>query len=88
MMPEEARNEVIRQVERGLDEAENAESAETPEAREMRQQAERNELKQRVRYGLLPEYYPREAAARLPQLFVKLFVTRNKPLWFPTKLCG
>ena len=72
MMPEEARNEVIRQVERGLDEAENAESAETPEAREMRQQAERNELKQRVRYGLLPEYYPREAAALDPDETVEL----------------
>jgi len=72
MMPEEARNEVIRQVERGLDEAENAESAETPEARELRQQAERNELKQRIRYGLLPEYYPREAAALDPDETVEI----------------
>lgn len=60
MLPTGARAEVLQQVERELEAAGNASDAIPPEVREQQRQAERDEMKRRMRISLLPELYSDE----------------------------
>jgi hypothetical protein len=64
MLPTGARAAILQQVERELEAAGNASDAIPPEVAEMQSQAERDEMKRRIRIALLPELYPDEIAAR------------------------
>jgi len=63
MLPPGARDAILQQVERELEAADNASDAIPPEVAEMRSQADRDEMKRRIRISLLPELYPDEIAS-------------------------